>query len=155
MKGKKKINPYWVSFCIIGVIALVIFADFIYRKSKETETWVVCEFKPVYSNYDETIKFRYIAGKIYGFYRYETINKPKNKNVSLDEIYQTMLKQKPNIENSEYFNYEVKKEKDGIFVNTYINIEKYQDDFDTYVTDLYISSSFNARQMKKALESTN
>jgi len=70
-KTNKSYKKVIIITIIIGIIFIV--SNIIYNKTTKYEEWVVCNYKGELTNYQETIKFRYMFERMYGYYEYRTI----------------------------------------------------------------------------------
>lgn len=134
----KKYSP--IKLTIIIIIAFILFGVFgyLHRENSYTETWLVCEYPNKYTNYTETLKFRYID-ELYGYYREELLETATKE--KLEEEYKYFEDIKNGLEESETFSYDIKKQQNSLLIKTYIEVKEQKEFFDYYMKDMKITST--------------
>ena len=134
----------FVFFCVFGVL---------YRKSQYTETWYICTFPSTYETYTETLKFRFKENSLYGYYREEQFFRDTEE--ELEERYQYFKEIENTLEMDENFSYSIKKLKDHVKVNTYINVKNAADFFENYMDSFSIKSTDTLASIEEKLKKSN
>lgn len=145
----KKFSP--IKITVIIIIGFILFGVFgyLYMINSYTETWLVCNYPNKYTNYTETLKFRY-KEQLFGYYREEILTATTDE--ELEEEYEYFNDIKKDLEESETFSYDVKKQDKSIIVKTYIEVEEQEDFFDYYMKDMKITSTDTIDLIKVELE---
>ena len=71
-------KKYIILVIICG--AILILANVIYNNKNNIEKWVVCDYVGNLSGLEETIKFRYVSNRMYGYYETRTLDIPDKDN---------------------------------------------------------------------------
>lgn len=139
-------------FLVIAIFVGIVILNNRYNTLMK-EKKVICDFDIDYSNYEEKVTFVFKENKIVKYYRNEEFYRTEDKNI--DEIYNYFLEIANQYEPSDSFKYTVKKVKDIVYIDTYIDAVEQSAMFEDYVGGLGIRSSFNPEQVKRKLDSTN
>ena len=133
MKNKKAI----IIVIIIGFGLMI--GSLIYNKKNISEEWVVCEYQgDLLPSYEETVKFRYAYGRMYGYYENRTITAPDKDNK--EEILEAAKEFGKGFEQSEDLKYEVEEVEDlKVKTTFYIKTLKYND----FMKQYFVESSID------------
>ena len=79
-------KKYIIIVIIVGV--LLMLANTIYNNKNNIEKWVVCDYVGNLAGLEETIKFRYVSDRMYGYYenRSITIENKENHDKALENV---------------------------------------------------------------------
>ena len=150
MKKDKKKNNTKKTITIVFVLGLLfLIASMIYDRSMQYESWLVCEYQGEYTEMKETLKFRYMFKKMYGYYEYRTIT-------ATDEEVKEELVNKANefgkdFKEGDNLKYTV--ESEGLEVKTtfYIKTLDFPDYIKKYFTELGITEDSSQKEVIEKL----
>ena len=146
--AKKKVvvttyDPKRIALVLIVAFVLVVGLSVLYDTNHYTEEWVVCNNdQHKYDNYEEVIKYRFLKGTLYGFYRVEVIV-AENQEV-FDNLYKTLDDTRNNLNQNDDLSYVIKTDNLTLNVSTYIGVANIPNFFDAYI----VSTNLN-RDSKK------
>lgn len=139
---------------LIGVVIItfILFCVFsyLYRRSSYTEAWLICEYPENYRNYTETLKFRYVEERLYGYYREEHFIATDTSD--LEERYEYFSDIADDLYITDDFSYEVEKGEDEVIVNTYIGVFNEEEIFNNYMESMEMTNDSNLEEIENKLE---
>lgn len=139
---------------LIGVVIItfILFCVFsyLYRRSSYTEAWLICEYPENYRNYTETLKFRYVEERLYGYYREEHFIATDTSD--LEERYEYFSDIADDLYITDDFSYEVEKGEDEVIVNTYIGVFNEEEIFNNYMASMEMTNDSNLEEIESKLE---
>ena len=139
---------------LIGVVIItfILFCVFsyLYRRTTYTEAWLICEYPENYRNYTETLKFRYVEERLYGYYREEHFIATDTSD--LEERYEYFSDIADDLYITDDFSYEVEKGEDEVIVNTYIGVFNEEEIFNKYMESMEMTNDSNLEEIENKLE---
>lgn len=139
---------------LIGVVIItfILFCVFsyLYRRSSYTEAWLICEYPENYRNYTETLKFRYVEERLYGYYREEHFIATDTSD--LEERYEYFSDIADDLYITDDFSYEVEKGEDEVIVNTYIGVFNEEEIFNNYMESMEMTNDSNLEEIENKLK---
>ncbi|HOB25706.1 MAG TPA: hypothetical protein PKG93_00970 [Bacilli bacterium] len=156
----KKINKEFDKKIVISSIMIVVFVVIVLvsvsmRSSSYVESWLVCDYPDSYNNYSETLKFRYVEGTLYGYYRYEKFTTTDEDSKQEEITYFQTEVDKVSSNLNDNFIYKVNEVDDGVEINTYIGVSVYPTFFNSYLSSKNITANDDINTIKSNLEGSS
>lgn len=140
---KKKIIYGIVILAVIGILV----ANYFYNESQK-DYYLECNYVTKFSNYNETLTFRYLEGTLFRYQRDEVIT-PKDMKTEYKK-YEDIKNEAPNYA---YFDYNIRNDGKKIYVTTKIEAFHMIDFYNDYTKELDITFDDTIDEVKKELES--
>lgn len=152
---KKKFDLKKFLLIVLLGIGVLLIIDGLLMNDTPKEQEIICKFKPVYTNYQEELRFVYKNNKMYEYHQTETLKEADDVDKTLEEMYEFYVERGSDYVTNEDFKYEVTLNEDNVVSYTYLNVNKYSEKFDDYATNLYISHDLTVNELISSLEATN
>lgn len=136
---------------LLGTSLFIIFGE-LYNRRHVNETWLTCTYPSIYKNYEETIRFHYVKGTLYGYYRDELFISTDQSEI---EKYYDYFQKRKEEAGSGRFDYNIKTLDNGVQISTYIKVLNNESFFNQYIKELNIDTNDDLKTIKKSLETDN
>lgn len=143
MKKRSKI----ILIIFVCICAMLLILNYFFYENEKDDYLECTLLKNKYSNYQETLTFRFIYGTLYTYNREEVINSD-----NIDEDYKVFEKIKEEAPNYEYFKYNIDKKGNIINVSTIIEAFYGQEFYNDYISELDLDYTDTIDEVKKELE---
>lgn len=132
---------------VILIVAGLLIANYFYNESQK-DYYLECNYVTKFSNYNETLTFRFIEGTLFRYQRDEIIV-PEDLQKEFKK-YEDIKNEAPNYA---YFEYNIRNDGQKIYVTTKIEAFHTIDFYNDYTKELDITFDDSIDEVKKELES--
>lgn len=136
-----------IIYLVAILIAIIILVACYFYNYSQKDYYLECDFITKYSNYNETLTFRFIDGVLFRYQRDEEITSN-----DMEKDFKKFEDIKKNAPNYAYFDYFIRNDGKKIYVTTKIEAFHTIDFYNDYIKELDITFEDSIDEVKKELE---